>query len=281
MASRRRAHTRTFMDGELSMHDIEPRLQQIARRYEALSFEVAPGGAQLTLRALMLGDVPRAAFQLGLVLAHTAAGGRVADIGGGLSLFTPAVAEFGFKTLLVDDFSDRWHAAQSQALALHEAAGIEISSRDLLSKDFNLPPAAFDFIGTFDVLEHLHHSPRAMLHELTRGLRPGGWLAIGVPNCVNLRKRLTVPFGVGKWSALRSWYEEPIFRGHVREPDVSDLRYIAADLRLSNVKVLGRNFLGFHSRYPWVRALVPLVDPLLRLRPSLCSNIYLLGQKLA
>ena len=42
---------------------------------------------------------------------------------------------------------------------------------------------------------------------------------VGVPNCVNLRKRLTVPLGRGKWSPMADWYEQPSFRGHVREPD--------------------------------------------------------------
>jgi hypothetical protein len=96
---------------------------------------------------------------------------------------------------------------------------------------------------------------------------------------VNLRKRLTVPFGVGKWTPMWAWYEVERFRSHVREPDVDDLRYIAADLGLCNVKIIGRNWSGYRSRFRAARIITPLIDRLLRFWPSLCSDIYLVGRK--
>ena len=102
---------------------------------------------------------------------------------------------------------------------------------------------------------------------------------LGVPNCVNLRKRIMVPCGFGAWSLMKDWYEPPVFRGHVREPSVGDLRYIAQDMNLTNVSILGRNWLGYVSRYKTVRAITPLVDGFLAHFPSLCADIYLLGTK--
>jgi hypothetical protein len=96
---------------------------------------------------------------------------------------------------------------------------------------------------------------------------------------VNIRKRITIPLGMGKWSPMTEWYEAEVFRGHVREPDVGDLRYIAEDLGLIDTKVMGRNWLGYESRFGWVRSLTPLADQLLRLFPSLCSDLYLIGRK--
>ena len=75
-----------------------------------------------------------------------------------------------------------------------------------------------------------------------------GLFVLGVPNRVNLRKRVFVPFGYGKWSSMKDWYESPVFRGHVREPDVDDLRYIARDLHLRDWQVFGRNWLGYSSQ---------------------------------
>ena len=128
-------------------------------------------------------------------------------------------------------------------------------------------------------MEHWHHSPKALFGHLMRALRPGGLFFLGVPNCVNLRKRITVPLGRGKWSTMADWYEPPRFRGHVREPDIDDLRYIARDLGLREVRIIGRNWLGYQSRRRWARALVSIVDRPLQQRPSLCSDIYLLGRK--
>jgi hypothetical protein len=102
---------------------------------------------------------------------------------------------------------------------------------------------------------------------------------LSVPNCVNLRKRVTVPFGAGKWSRMEHWYEPEVFRAHVREPDVEDLRYIARDLKLQNVEILGRNWLGYASAKPIIRMATNVVDRVIQFRPSLCSNIYLLGTK--
>jgi hypothetical protein len=88
-------------------------------------------------------------------------------------------------------------------------------------------------------MEHWHHSPKALFGQLMRALRPGGLFFLGVPNCVNLRKRLMVPLGRGKWSPMGDWYEQPVFRGHVREPDVDDLWYIARDLALVDAACSG------------------------------------------
>jgi hypothetical protein len=105
-----------------------------------------------------------------------------------------------------------------------------------------------------------------------------GLFVLGVPNCVNLRKRITVPFGIGKWSHMRDWYEPAVFRGHVREPDVQDLKYIAGDMQLKNYRIIGRNWLGYSSKSRLVRKLTLFTDYLLRMRPSLCSDIYLIGR---
>jgi hypothetical protein len=77
---------------------------------------------------------------------------------------------------------------------------------------------------------------------------------------------------------MSDWYEPDRFRGHVREPDVDDLHYIARDMRLSEVEVIGRNWL-LTKRPPGLRWAGTIVDRILRLRPSLCADIYLVGRK--
>ena len=101
----------------------------------------------------------------------------------------------------------------------------------------------------------------------------------GVPNCVNLRERIAVPLGAGKWMAVAEWYEKESFRGHDREPDVGDLRYIARDLGLRDVRIFGRNWLGHASRRSWVRALTPMADRVLR--PFPCSAGHSLGAQMS
>jgi hypothetical protein len=96
---------------------------------------------------------------------------------------------------------------------------------------------------------------------------------------VNLRKRLTVPFGRGQWSDFSTWYDEKLFRGHVREPDIQDLRKIAQDISLSDYQIMGCNWAGFGNSSKIIRAGTRITDKMLRYFPSLCSDIYLMGFK--
>lgn len=232
------------------------------------------------LRSHQLRDVERICFHVGFAERLAPAEGTVVDIGGGVGLLSLAVALTGRRSLLIDDFGDRVNETFGRdCLTLHREFGVAIDSRDVIAEGLDLRPESIDLVMTFESMEHWHHSPRAMLHQAVAALKPGGHLVIGVPNCVNLRKRITVPLGRGKWSSMADWYEQPRFRGHVREPDVDDLRYVCRDLGLQLVQLLGRNWMAYVSPRPWVRRTVRFVDRALRPFPTLCSDIYLVARK--
>lgn len=171
------------------------------------------------------------------------------------------------------------HEYGESLLELHRSLGVSVISRDVIAHGIEDVPGAFDAVTSFDSMEHWHHSPKRLFHQVVQKLKSGGVFVLGVPNAVNLRKRITVPFGYGKWTSMQDWYEAPRFRSHVREPDVDDLEYIARDLHLARWRVLGRNWAGHASSRPAVRAATKLADRILRLRPQFCSDIYLVGQK--
>lgn len=182
--------------------------------------------------------------------------------------------------MLVDDFNDAInHAVGNSVLNLHRSRNVEVKSRDVIKDSIADIEGQFDAITTFDSMEHWHHSPKALFHTVMEKLKPGGVFVIGVPNAVNLRKRVTVPLGYGKWSSMQDWYESPVFRSHVREPDVDDLRYIARDLGLTSVRIMGRNWAGHASPRRVVRMGTKVIDHIIRPFPQLCSNIYLIGKK--
>jgi 2-polyprenyl-3-methyl-5-hydroxy-6-metoxy-1,4-benzoquinol methylase len=232
-----------------------------------------------------LRDIPRIAFNIGLALDAAKPKSpdevQICDLGGGLGLFSVGCAACGLKrVVLVDDFNDPVnHRVGPSVLDLHRSLGVEVISRDVIEQGLPDISGHFDVITTFDSMEHWHHSPKRLFREVAEKLRPGGAFVLGVPNCVNMRKRLTVPFGAGKWSGMRDWYEADRFRGHVREPDVSDLIYIARDMGLVDVKIHGRNWLGCYSANPAIRLATKIMDYPLRLKPSLCSDICLVARK--
>lgn len=258
---------------------MSPDRRQILATLETLAAKY-PDSA---LREEQMQDVPRIAFHIETVLRSVRAGASapaVCDIGGGIGLFSVGCAALGMKATLVDDFCDEINRQYEKlVLDLHGAHGVSIVACDVVAGDLPLPNHSFDAVTSFHSMEHWHHSPRRMFHQVLDILKPQGLFFLAVPNCVNLRKRIFVPLGRGSWSSMHDWYDSPVFRGHVREPSISDLEYIARDLNLARYRIFGRNWLGFISRYWWVRALTPLADRMLRLAPGLCSDIYLSGYK--
>ncbi|MCP9456542.1 MAG: class I SAM-dependent methyltransferase [Nitrospira sp.] len=240
------------------------------------------------LRAAQERDVPRQAYHARLLFDYLERVGKtpgnctVMDIGGGVGMFTLLCRALGWgRVVLIDDFRDPVNEELGDGiLDIHRQAGVEVITRDVI-KD-GLPSelgSDVDVITCFATIEHWHHSPKRVLHQAWEKLKPRGVLIISVPNCVNVRKRLTVPFGYGKWSQMKDWYETERFRGHVREPDVEDLWYIARDLGMKQVLVKGRNWAGYVSGSALIRWCTGMADALLQLRPSLCSDLYLIGEK--
>jgi len=228
---------------------------------------------------IQLNDVARVAFHIGLVLDRQGADVSVVDIGGGIGLFSAGCAAAGMKTTLIDDFQDEVNTRLGESVfEIHRAHGVEVISRDVVEDSLELASQSIDVVTSFDSMEHWHHSPKRLFRSLTRALKPGGLFILGTPNCVNLRKRITVPLGYGKWTAMQDWYERERFRGHVREPDVADLIYIAKDIGLKDVEIVGRNWRGYSHAKRMIRLATVGLDHLLRLRPSLCSDLYMIGR---
>ncbi len=268
-------------------HDrLEPNknVEELARRYPK------------ALVQSQLDDAIRAAFQVELVLDRKGADIKLCDVGSGVGLFPAACAQAGMQVTMMDDFESPFADEDSaravpdapdavnfsgvdDTLALHRSLGVTVDKRDPLDDGFGFSSESLDVVTTIDSMEHWHRSPKQLFGEIMQALVPGGLLILGVPNCVNLRKRITVPLGYGKWSHMEHWYEPKFFRGHVREPDVDDLHYIARDLGLVDIEILGRNWAGTQNHRALVRAVTAVIDPLLRLRPSLCSDLYLIGRK--
>ena len=225
-------------------------------------------------------DVPRIAYNISLVLQRTGGNVRICDLGGGIGLFSVGCAAVGMSSILVDDFRDEVNAKfEDVPRTVHKKYNVEIISADVIETPPSFANESLDVVTSFDSFEHWHHSPKHLFQEVMKWLKPNGLFIIGMPNCVNLRKRITIPLGYGKWSQMEDWYEPDRFRGHVREPDVADLRYIGKNLGLKCIEIIGRNWLGYNSRFYWVRVMTQFIDIPLRLFPSLCSDLYLIGRK--
>ena len=220
-------------------------------------------------------------------------GMHLVDLGAGLAIFGPLAAKLGLQVTLVDDFGGgggidlAQRERGRQVLAnFREKLGIKIAEQDFLEKPLPLPDQSVDLVTCFHSLEHWHNSPKKLFHEIRRVLRPGGVVFFATPNAVNLRKRIAVPLGRNNYSPLKEWYlDDPVFRGHVREPVVRDLHLLLQWNDFDVIATAGRNFIGQESMAlaslpRWLTKFIAVTsDKFLRFFPTLCSDLHVIGKK--
>ena len=253
--------------------------------------------------AALYGDLPqtgrmdaRQLFYLELLhrVGMLSAGKHLLDLGAGTSAFGPVAAAMGMQVSIADDFGggggvdEKNHSQVRDLIASWEKQlGIRVIESDILTQPLPLEAASVDVVTCINSLEHWHHSPKRLFREINRVLRPRGCLVLVTPNAANLRKRISALAGRNIWDRLDWWYHDgdPVFRGHVREPIIADLKQIMVWNGLEVVDVCGRNFLGQQSKAlgflpPLVlKRSVAAMDWMLRLLPTLCSDIHVIGRK--
>lgn len=142
---------------------------------------------------------------------------------------TAVFRKLGLECYAIDELTDEWHYwgnNQEKILQFAEQQGIRFH----LGRTGDSVPFAersFDVVTLFDIIEHLHESPRDILNTAGRFLKTGGALCVTMPNSVNLRKRLSVLVGKTNYPPVNQFYLSPRgWRGHVREYTLDEAVYI-------------------------------------------------------
>lgn len=105
-----------------------------------------------------------------LALAEVRAGGTLVDLGCGSGRVLPFLASqvstyIGVDVIRYDDFPE----------------DVEFRQLDLDTGTAALPDATADIVTAIETIEHLEN-PRALIRELTRLAKPGGWVVVTTPN---------------------------------------------------------------------------------------------------
>lgn len=165
------------------------------------------------------------------VLAASGAGGRLADVGCGTGHLWQALRGRFASCVGLD-------AVRYDGVP----ADVEFHATDLDAARLPLPDASVDAAAAVEVIEHLEN-PRAFVRELTRIVRPGGWVVITTPNQLSVLSLLTLVVK-GRFSA----FQDGSYPAHRTALLEIDLRRIMTECGLREIAVtftrLGRLPLG-------------------------------------
>jgi SAM-dependent methyltransferase len=115
-------------------------------------------------------------------------GGGLLDVGSGTGEMMLAARERGWSTQGVEP--------ERTAAQMAADRGLDVTVASL--EDSGLPERSYDVVSAFHVLEHIPDS-RAFLRTMARWARPGGFVAVEVPNFASVQRRRLRE----GWSGLR------------------------------------------------------------------------------
>ena len=207
-------------------------------------------------------------------------GGRLLDLGCGALDKAMVYQKMGYKCFCADDFQDAWHQNHENlypVMSFAQSMGIEVYTQQ---KPFEIPweKDSFDVVTIINVIEHLHESPRDLLNFAGTHIKPGGILVVGMPNSVNLRKRLSVLAGRTNYTPVRGLYEfKGLWRGHTREYTLQETCQI---IEWTGFDVVSRStFHGMLRNRVRNRILRSIFKGLCLVSPPLKDSVLVAGRK--
>lgn len=189
----------------------------------------------------------------------------VLDVGMQFGFFAASVLGLNCEVHSTDDF-EFYGTGLRPVRELLETMGVRLAPLNR-SSPYALPfPAdSMDVVSFLAVIEHLPDSPRFLLEEIRRVLKPSGLLLVDTPNASALSNRLSyLVKGVPPtYFAIDALYDSEIpFTGHHREYAPEELRYV---LTRSGFQIERQRFLyAGTTRQSLQRALLQQWVPLLK-----------------
>lgn len=167
-----------------------------------------------------------------LRLIRLAGANKVLDVGGFLAAFPLALSRMGFSVSIAEKFSYYEHALDGVAEHL-KSNGVSVIDADFTeASDSAISlPFRFDAVTCMAVAEHLAHTPKFLLENISAALIDRGSLIFEVPNIAFWPRRAALFFkGSTTCSPITDVYHSAVpYTGHHREYTLDDARYVVRE----------------------------------------------------
>ena len=145
------------------------------------------------------------------------------DVGAQIGSLVVYAAALGIRSAAVD--LPYFHENFARA---SRTFGVDYRPCDVLREPLPVADESFDYVTYLDVIEHHHRSPKRVLDEIHRVLKPGGCVIITTPNQASIYNRLRLLRGGSVADPFEYFFREAAemdpYPGHHRE-------YVRGELR--------------------------------------------------
>lgn len=144
------------------------------------------------------------------------------DIGTGMGIAPRFVKKLGIRSISVD-----WPMTGGfVALETVKEAGVEGFYCEVGKEPIPIEDESADVVLLADVIEHLPHSPKPVLEEIKRILKPQGICIATTPNSTRLTVRLKVALGYSSWPRIFDYFDKDFHDGHHHEYTISEFKEV-------------------------------------------------------
>ena len=151
------------------------------------------------------------------------------DVGCGEGRMMLLLKEFGLNCSGIDKYCFSGLNLQGEPIGplrkrFFEEKNVKVACLDVEKKPFPFSGSVFDLVMFEEVIEHFHNSPKMVLREIKRVIKPGGCVVVSTPNLVSLKKRMQLLKGNSIHWDLKRYYDYEFvappdldYIGHTRE----------------------------------------------------------------
>jgi ubiquinone/menaquinone biosynthesis C-methylase UbiE len=155
------------------------------------------------------------------IARHMPPNGVFVDIGTGCGIAPRFAQALGAQVTTIDSYS----ASGASAMDNVKAVGIVGHFCDVERESLPIESGTADCVFFGDVIEHLQNSPKRVLCEIFRVLKPNGICISATPNATRLTVRLKVLMGLTNWPNIRDFFDEKMHAGHHHEYTIDEFKF--------------------------------------------------------